>query len=428
MRISSLARAAAAALAAAAVPLPAAAVAPAAAEPPTTVDDLLAYAEVHSPLNLIARARLLRGQAAIDAAAPTLQGNPQLTSQVGTRSGSGGGAEFELALSQPFEVSGQQGLRRSAAQQVAAVARSSADQTAWEVHRAVHNGWNEVLAAQLQVGLAKAAVASAEATAALWGKRTKAGEESPLTALVGQVEVAQARQGLLQAEAALAQASLTLQENAGWPADRPLAVRGELPALKPAPGLLELQRRAVQGSPSLRSALAVVAQAQAALRLEDRSAAPVPSFGVRYAQEAGGAAAAHVVQATVGLPLPIWNANRTERLRARADATVAQVERQTAERVLAFQVAKAHAAVQAAHERAQSAQSLLGASFEQQLQLLERAHQLGEVDALQVGQARSRLWQARQQAVSAHLDYARSLADLEAILGQDVWPAKAGAQ
>ena len=425
MRVSLLARAAAAALAVAAVPLPSLVLAIPAAEQPTTLEELLAYAELHSPMNLNARARLLRGQAAIDAAAPTFQSNPQLASQVGARSG-GGGPEFELSLTQPLEMSGQQGLRRSAAHLVAATARSSADETAWEVHRAVHNGWNEVVAAHLQVSLAKAVLASAEATAALWGKRAKAGEEPPLTLLVGQIEVAQARQGLLMAEATLTQTLIALQESAGWPIDKPLAIRGELPKLRPAPSLQELQQRALAGSPRLRSALAGVAQAEAQQRLEDRSAAPVPSFGIRYAQEAGGATSAHIVQATLGLALPVWNANRLERLRARAESAVAQVEQRTTERSVAFQLARSQAAVQAALARAEAAQSLLGASFEQQLQLLERAHQLGEVDALQVGQARSRLWQARQQAVSAHLDYARSLADLEAILGQEVWPAKAG--
>ena len=61
-------------------------------------------------------------------------------------------------------------------------------------------------------------------------------------------------------------------------------------------------------------------------------------------------------------------------------------------------------------------------AFEGNLTLLRRAFELGEVDLLQVLVARERLLRIQQDALTAHQDYYRDVAALEAEVGKEIWP------
>ncbi|MFW6087600.1 MAG: TolC family protein, partial [Myxococcota bacterium] len=63
-------------------------------------------------------------------------------------------------------------------------------------------------------------------------------------------------------------------------------------------------------------------------------------------------------------------------------------------------------------------------ALEEGLRMLERAHELGEIDVMQVAGATDRLLRAQEDALQAYEDYHEAAASLEAAVGTDLWEAE----
>jgi cobalt-zinc-cadmium efflux system outer membrane protein len=167
-----------------------------------------------------------------------------------------------------------------------------------------------------------------------------------------------------------------------------------------------------------------VEEAEARVRLENREAWPEPSLGVTYTRESlpNVRIHEHIIQGTIVMPIPFSQRNQQGRAHARADLAVRQAEQQAFGQALRARLTRAAMAVDADANRIAAYGTEILPAFEGNLSLLRRAFELGEVDLLQVLVARERLLRIQQDALTAHQDYYRDVAALEAEVGTEVWP------
>jgi cobalt-zinc-cadmium resistance protein CzcA len=387
------------------------------------LDQLLAFAEENAPALRVARAMSLRGEAEMVAASPLLPENPEASAAVGGRTvGPETTLELEVSLSQRFEIAGERGLRREAARRAREQASGQVGEVEWLVHAQVHGLFLAALAAGERLAFAEQAVEFVEGVAAISRRRAEAGETSPMTTLLVEAEVAQARQALVEARQRELAARLELAGVVGWPAAPPLLLRGAPPAVRRAPSFEDLLRTASERHPALRALALEVRAAEARVALQDREAWPEPSLGATYGREVEGGEASHVWTVDLGLPLPLWQRNQGERARARAGLEIARAELEAAMAQLRPGLARAAAAVDAAAEQLELLETGALPSVERSLSLVMRAYEAGQIDLLEVSQMRERLLSTRSAAVAVREEYFRALAELEALAGVEIEP------
>jgi cobalt-zinc-cadmium efflux system outer membrane protein len=173
----------------------------------------------------------------------------------------------------------------------------------------------------------------------------------------------------------------------------------------------------------LRAAAARVGETQARVALADREAWPKPSLGVQYNREGNPASEGtyDVVMGVVSVPITSFQRNQGERAQARADTTVAEAELDASARLLEGQIAEARSAVIAAEKRTRAYGTEVLPRFEENITLLRRAFELGEIDILALSRGGERFLRIQSDALAAQLDYFIALAGLERVVGVDLW-------
>ena len=106
---------------------------------------------------------------------------------------------------------------------------------------------------------------------------------------------------------------------------------------------------------------------------------------------------------------------------ARADVTIAKAELDAALRVLDGQIAEARSEVVAAAARTRAYGTEILPRFEENLTLLQRSFELGEIDILALSTGRERFLRIQSDALGAQQDYFLALAGLERVVGVELW-------
>jgi cobalt-zinc-cadmium efflux system outer membrane protein len=123
----------------------------------------------------------------------------------------------------------------------------------------------------------------------------------------------------------------------------------------------------------------------------------------------------------VSVPITSFQRNQGERAQARADLTVAEAELAASAGLLEGQIAEARSEVVAAAKRTRAYGTEVLPRFEENLTLLKRAFELGEIDILALSTGRERFLRIQSDALAAQLDYFFALAGLERVVGVDLW-------
>lgn len=395
-----------------------------AAEQPVSLGEALAYADRHAPGVQVARHRLGLGHAAMRAAEPLLPANPQVEVAVGPRFRPGErAADIEVSLQQTIDIAGERGLRMEAARRMQRRLHAELAQVRWQAHCAVHTAFHEALIARERARAAERLLGFQERLLEIAQRRLQAGDTSPLPVRLAEGETAQARVAHIEAQQAHEAARLRLAEAMGWPAAHPPEPAGTLDPPRPAPSPEELAALARHHQPALHALRAESAEAGARLDLAERATWPRPTVGIGVAREGMGADDSEtVVMGSVGIPLPLWQRNQGARGEARAALAVAQAQAQAFEQQLDTRLARAAGAVDAAARRVAVYGQEILPTFEDNLRMLQRAYELGEIDILQVSVARERFLRIQRDALDAYADYFAAVAELEAVVGADVWP------
>jgi cobalt-zinc-cadmium efflux system outer membrane protein len=385
---------------------------------------MLAHADERSPVLAVARSTRSRAEAARTAAAVLLPDNPQLSVAAGPRLGRGGtGVDVQVSLSQRVQIAGERGLRLEVADRLRELTDAEIEQIRWAVHCDVHAAFHRALVERERARLSERVVVFQEEVLRTVERQISAGEVSPLILRLAQAEVAQAKQQLVGAQQAYLASRIRLGQLSGWPAATPPTPAGLVDAPREPPPDERLVAIARQRLPSLRAGVARAREAEARARLADRQVWPQPSIGVQYNREGnpGGEGAYDIVMGVLSTPIPSFQVNQAERATARADAIVARAELDAAQRLLEGQIAEARSEVAAAAQRTRAYGSEILPRFEENLTLLRRTFELGEIDILALSTGRERFLRIQSDALAAQLDYFVALAGLERVVGVDLW-------
>ncbi|HEY6078577.1 MAG TPA: TolC family protein, partial [Polyangiaceae bacterium] len=175
--------------------------------------------------------------------------------------------------------------------------------------------------------------------------------------------------------------------------------------------------------PGVRVGEARVREAKAREPLANSEGRPNPSIGAQYRREGnpGDEGPYHIVMGTLSIPIPLFQRNQGESAKAHAEVLVAESELDATRRLLEGQLAEARSEVVAAAARTRAYGEEILPRFEENLVLLRRSFELGEIDILALSAGRERFLGIQSDALAAQQDYFVALAGLERIVGVDLW-------
>jgi len=388
-----------------------------------SLEEILAYAQQHSPALLVAQSTRARAQASYVAASALLPSNPELMVAAGPVFGHPGrGLGVQASLMQQVQIAGERGLHLSFAHQSLKLADAEIQQARWEVSCDIRETFYKALLAYERQKLAGHILTFHSEVLRVVERQIAVGETPPLSLRIAQAEVAQARQMQVAAQQAFLSARLQLAQLSGWPAQTPPAPAGSLGPPVPLPSQEQLVEMAHHNLPLLQAALAKVQESQARLALSNRNVWPQPSVGLQYQYEGRqpNTPSTHMLLGALVVSIPSFQTNQGERARAAAETTISQRELQASHQLLYGRIAQQRSEVLAAEERTRAYGMDILPRFEETLHLLRRAFELGEIDILSLSAGAKRLLEIRSDALHAQQDYFLALINLERNVGMGI--------
>jgi cobalt-zinc-cadmium efflux system outer membrane protein len=290
-------------------------------------------------------------QGRLDQAGLLLRSNPVIEGSVSRKDTQPEGGEkvtnYELLLSQEFELAGQRGLRVDAARS----GREKAIQDIRDKERVliamVKDAFARALAAKRKVELAEEAVKLQEDLVASAAVKFRTGDISALEQNLADVELGKARRERMLVERERREALLGLQELLGVEPATSFSVEGELPMEAPViPDKDKIRETVAQQRPDVQSAAAEAMQAKAAMKLAGREAIPSVTVSGFYNKddrlnEAG---------VMLSFPLPLFDRKQADRKEAAAKAGQALIKQASLERAIEREIEEAYANLAAAAE------------------------------------------------------------------------------
>lgn len=387
-----------------------------------SLDDALAYANEHSPSLQLEQVRAQRGDAEIEAASPAFPANPVVSVGLGGRIDTEGHhVEMLYGLEQSFEFAGERRLRTETAEIYRDALQARLATARWQLEQDVRCAFYGALLAREQLAAAERIVAFSEQVVAVTQRQVDADDISPLSLLVAQSELAQAQQARVEARSIVEQRRLEVAELIGLPDNVDFELVGSPCPARPAPDVDQLLEQALANHPELRARERVRDAAESRVRLEDREAFPEPSLGVSYAREGAEEDNPHLWLVTLGLPIPLWQRNQGDRARARVEADIARRDLELWQATLRQRLARAAQAVNAAAERVAIFGTDIVPTMERNLERIQRAYELGELNIHQVSQTRQRVLEGENAALAALNDYFHAASALQSLVGVEVW-------
>jgi cobalt-zinc-cadmium efflux system outer membrane protein len=398
------------------------------------LDAILKHAEEHAIPVRTARARLELGDAAITGAKPLLPENPQLYVGVGGRMNAAGPTQFELqaTLQQPIEIGRERSLRLKAGREYREFLDRELAQVRWTTHAQVHYAYNTALIAKERARTAARTQAFAERLLDIASRRQQAGEISRLRVRVAEGELARARQAKLAADLNYRLACVHLAEMAGWPAGQLIAPSGELGEPIKVRDAEDLIANVQKDHPALKAREQQVELGEARAKSARRDRLPEPWIGISYAREREPVTQANIgptriVLGMITIPLPFFKRNQLAQAQTRAELSVANTELEVTRYQLALNARRAVDAINTAAERVRTYSREVVPRFEENLALLQRAFELGEVDIIEVFVARENFLRIQTEALDAYSTYFDAMYTLETIIGQEATTLAAAA-
>ena len=387
-----------------------------------SLQQLLAHALEHSPELGVAQARVSRAKAEVEAQGIALPSDPVVSGGMALRRKQGrSGIDYQVGLSQEIDLAGKRATRVRAAKAGAVTEERQQEATRWRIHQTVHALYHRAVVAKERVRAASRFVEFGARVLEVARQRLRAGEISELPVRLAETEAAHARQALLDARSRYRAVQLELAQVSGFSTERLPEPVGGLDAPQKAPPLARLVEAARRDDPALRAARARTRAARLRVAAAERAAWPNPIVGVHYERESDpGGPPSHVIGGMLTLPIPLFKGNTPEKLRAKAALDQARAETGRTDAVIAAEVARAAQAVDSGAERVRVFGTEIVPTSENNLALVERAFELGEIDITQVLVARERFLRAQDAALDAYEGYYAALANLEAVLGSEL--------
>jgi outer membrane protein, heavy metal efflux system len=324
--------------------------------------------------------------------------------------------EWGAGVAQTFEIAGQQGLRRNAAQQSQqAIALDIAEEYR-SLHAQLEEQFVTVLAIQKRIEVEQRILTLIEQNTALSRKRVQAGEDSLLDGNLAVIDTERARnqlsalnEQLLRARAQLA-ATLQLGET-----ELP-SVTGELMPAASSYTLSDLLDK-LAARPAMQSLLIKESAARSRLQLQQTLKYPDLTVSLVNSREATMAGDDNITSVGLSLPLPLFRRNGAGIGRATAEFTQSEINRAALTR-------NAKAAIQAAwlrreniRERVSRLDKEVYPRLEQNLKLARIAFENGEIGLPQLLILQRQTVDAQRDIIDAQKDVRLVQVELEYLSG-----------
>ena len=401
---------------------------PAAAEPrppaaaaTVTLEEALRHAFAHSPEVAEAEAAIAEAEAR-NITAGTFPHNPTLSGEAGARLGPDATSlDWAVGLEQTLPLGGRLSHGRAVAAAELAAARATADTARRALAVRVRVAFLEALRARDLLSIEAAQIELARSLLGVATKRFEAGASTRLDVNLARVDVGRAEGRLHAAEARYSVSRAQLAESVGQAPSRPITPDGTLEllpneALPALPALLEAAR-------SRRSEVLAAGHARTAARARTERAAAdaVPELGVSvfFRREAGTES---IVGGGLSLPLPLLDRKRGEVAEAEAAERRTEAEARRLDTQIEREVVAALAELTATRASAAGLREQIVGTLDENLRLLQSAFESGKVAGAEVLVFRQQFRDSHVELVEANAAAALARIQLEAALGQTVFP------
>lgn len=407
---------------AAATPEPAR-LAPAATDLPLTLEHAWQLAEQANPALKNAQANLVAAEGHLADTQGLLWNNPQITAERVRRTVPDPGLnertqrEWGMGVTQTLEIAGQQGYRRTAAEQELAALRETIEETRRQLRAEVEQKFIRVVSLQLRAEMETGLVDLIKNNSAVTRKRFDAGEDTKLDANLAEVELGRARNQLETVGEQLIQARAELATLLQLPAEQLPAVNGTLVV---KPGLPYTLGQLLEAAASRAQLRALDHREQAArnrLGLERAAVYPDVTVGLSSAREGPGDAREKLVGLSVSIPLPFFRRNAAGIGKASAELTQAEIEKQTVSRDVRARVLALWQKLDSLRQRTQRLEQSVLQRLEENQRLSTAAYRAGEISLVQMLLATRQVLDTRREVLEAMTDFALTRSELEQSAG-----------
>jgi cobalt-zinc-cadmium efflux system outer membrane protein len=328
------------------------------------------------------------------------------------------GDETSYALSQTLPWPGTLRAGVRAGDRAAELLRAGAEGVAWEIEARARLAFARLEAGRGLLGVARGAEEDARSLRDLVARRAELGESREADRIKASVEWLRQRRRLAAAAREADLAESVLRALAVEPLPRPLLLKPATHPPLPPLELATLAARLVETNPRLRAARAEVARRAALASVARRARVPDLDVSVFRQREVDKEASGF----SVGIKLPLWNANRGEIARAEAEERVAaaRAERDRVD-TLAELTARLTDLVVAADQATLLEREVLPQAA-RGLELARLLYEEGETSLLDLLDAQRTFRDAQQEHVLAHLARVQALADVKRLAGPDFDP------
>jgi outer membrane protein, heavy metal efflux system len=331
-----------------------------------------------------------------------------------------GPPEFSTRLDYTVETAKKRERRVDLATAVKSVAELQLRESIRQLILSVQNGFVDLLAAQESRSLAQANLKVFSEILKVNEAKVKAGELAGVELVRTRVAEQQLENAVRQADLRVRTAANNLQHLLGRPAlNRGFAVSG---ALRSDPQVVvyeELRAEALRNRPDLLATMKDQDRSLADERLQRANAKPDLTFGIAF-QRQYAYTDGKLFGAYLNFPLPIYDRNQGEILRAQREGGQTRMRARALENAIGTEVENAYQQYQTAQELLQRISGQLLKEASEVREITEYSYRRGEASLLEFLDAQRAYNDAVQSYNDARADYTRSLYLIEAVTGRSV--------
>ena len=372
----------------------------------------------------IARARARRQQA-------TLLPNPVLEfEQTGGALGiSEGEQERRAEISVPIEYGGKRGRRIDVAEAELRATEAFVADRERRLAAEVRRLYAEAIAANRELSFTSQLTQIDTELGNVLQIRVREGDAPPLEESLLRVEIDRLRSRRAMLEGRRRSAELQLATVIGLPANEPIALSDSYGDGISVPTVEEATRLALQNRPDLRAADLNIAAAEAGLRLANAQALPDISVFAGYANGRSGFDDTPVgplvdqdklINAGVGISIPIFNRNQGAKAEAAAAIEQAKRLRELTELQVRAEVESAVARYRAADAAVEVFRQGVIERSEQNVRTMRAAYEAGAFTISEFLAERRRLVDAQRELTEALTERAVALIDFQAAVAEPI--------
>jgi len=392
-------------------------------ELPLILEQAWQLAEQANPTLKSARANLAAAEGQLADAQGLLWNNPQIAAERVRRTIPDPGPvartqrEWNVGVTQTLEIAGQQGYRRTAAEQELAALRETIEETRRQLRAEVEQKFFRVVSLQMRAEMETGLVDLIRNNSAVTRKRFDAGEDTKLDANLAEVELGRARNQLETVGEQLIQARADLAVLLQLPAATLPVVKGALVAKPELPYTLEQLLATATGRAQLRALDHREQAARNRLGLERAAVYPDVTVGLSSAREGPGENREKLVGLSVSVPLPLFRRNAAGIGKASAELTQAEIEKQAAGRDIRARVLALWQKLDSLRQRTQRLDQSVLQRLEENQRLSTAAYRAGEISLIQMLLATRQVLDTRREVLEAMTDFALTRSELEQTAG-----------